>query len=227
MSPFFANYGYHPRCKVTVSTESSNPAAENFVDTIHAIHAELKEHLQSAQERYKENHDRHTRPAPEFAVGDKVWLMRRNIRTTRPSQKLNVKRMGPFKIVKVVGDEKLAYRLELPKRMGRIHSVFHVSLLEPYHENQWAGRVQEPPPPEEIEGELEYEVKEILDSKVVRGRLKYLVEWVGYGPEECTWESAEDVENARGLVASFHLAHPNRPSSDDLPQRRRAPPRRR
>ena len=153
--------------------------------------------------------------------------MRRNIRTTRPSQKLDVKRMGPFKIVKVVGDGKLAYRLELPKRMGRIHSVFHVSLLEPYHENQWAERVQEPPPSEEIEGELEYEVKEILDSKVVRGRLKYLVEWVGYGPEECTWESAEDVENARGLVASFHLAHPNRPSLDDLPQRRRAPPRRR
>ena len=94
---------------------------------------------------------------------------------TRPSQKLDVKRMGPFKILGVVGDGKMAYRLELPARMGKIHPVFHVSLLEPYHENKWEGRVQEPPPPEEIEGELEYEVEEILDSKIVRGKLKYLV----------------------------------------------------
>jgi hypothetical protein len=37
-----------------------------------------------------------------------------------------------------------------------------------------------------VEGELEYEVKEIVDLKVVRGKLQYCVEWVGYGPEERT-----------------------------------------
>ena len=113
-----------------------------------------------------------------------MWLLRRNIQTTRPSQKLDVKRMGPFKILDIVGEGKLAYKLELPERMHQIHPVFHVSLLEPYHENHWEGQVQPPPPPDEIEGELEYEVREVLNSKIVRGKLKYLVDWVGYGPEE-------------------------------------------
>jgi hypothetical protein len=124
--------------------------------------------------------------------------------------------MGPFQILDIVGDGKLAYRLELPERMKKVHPVFHVSLLEPYRENRWEGRVQPAPPPDEIEGELEYEVEDVLDSKVVRGRLKYLVDWVGYGPEERTWESAEAVENAQEKVEAFHRAHPDRPSPTNL-----------
>src|SRR5579859_524088 len=106
-------------------------------------------------------------------------------------------------------------------QMGRTHSVFHASLLEPYCENSWEGHVQEPPPPDEVEGELEYEVQEILDSKLVQGKLMYLVDWVGYGQEERTWEPAENVEHAEEAVADFHRAHPERPSLRDLPIRPR------
>jgi hypothetical protein len=149
-------------------------------------------------------------------VGDKIWLSRRNIRTTRPSQKLDVKRLGPFPIEEVVGTGQLAYRLRLPSQL-RIHPVFHVSLLEPYRENQLPGRRQEPAPPVEVEGELEYEVKEVLDSKMSRGKLKYLVEWEGYGPDERSWEPAENVQNAAEAVAEFHQRYPNRPAVSDLP----------
>jgi hypothetical protein len=217
VSPFFANYGYHPRCSVTVANpESTNPAAEALVDRLQAVHTELKVNLQQAQDRYKRQHDRHTRPAPAIAVGDKVWLNRRNIRTTRPSRKLDVKRMGPFQVLEVIGDGKLAYKLELPAPMRRIHPVFHVSLLEPYRENVLPGRVQEPPPPVEVEGELEYEVAGILDSKIERGRLKYLVDWVNCGPEERTWEPVENVENSPDAIAAFHRAYPLRPSPRDV-----------
>jgi hypothetical protein len=226
VSPFFANYGYHPRCSVTVATpEPTNPAAEAWVDKLQAIQADLKVNLQQAQERYKKQHDRHTRPAPAIAVGDKVWLNRRNIRTTRPSRKLDVKRMGPFKVLGVFGEGKLAYKLELPARM-RVHPVFHVSLLEPYRESTLPGRTQEPPLPVEVEGELEYEVAGILDSKIERRRLKYLVDWVNCGPEERTWEPAENVENAPDAVAAFHRAYPLRPSPQDV-ARPANPPRRR
>jgi hypothetical protein len=68
--------------------------------------------------------------------------------------------------------------------------------------------MQEPSPPVEVEGELEYEVRGVLDSKVDRGRLFYLVDWVGYGPEERTWEPAENVEHTEDAVADFHHAHP-------------------
>jgi len=134
-----------------------------------------------------------------------------------------VRRSGPFRILEAVGSGNLAFRLELPASMGKIHSVFHVSLLEPYRESSWAERLQEPPPPVEVEGELEYEVHGILDSKMERRRLFYLVDWVGYGPEERTWEPATNVEHAKDAVTSFHRAHPQRPSPRDIPTPRQRP----
>jgi hypothetical protein len=224
LTPFFANKGYHPRYLLPVSApaESVNPTAERLVEQFRQLHGVLRDNLQHAQTQYKTYHDRHAKPAPQFQVGDQVWLNRRNIRTNRPSRKLDVKRMGPFQIEEIVGESQLAYRLQLPPQM-RIHPVFHVSLLEPYKENRLAGRTQERPPPVEVEGELEYEVKEIVDSKVVRGKLQYHVEWVGYGPEERTWEPVEHVGHAADAIEEYHQRYPNRPSPRDLPQ---PPPRR-
>ena len=69
----------------------------------------------------------------------------------------------------------------------------------------------------EIEGDLEYVVKEILDSKIIRGKLKYFVDWEGYRQDERSWEPVEYVENAADKVAEFHHRYPNRPSPRDLP----------
>jgi hypothetical protein len=158
---------------------------------------------------------------PPFKVGDMVWLLRKNISTTRPSRKLDYRRLGPYKIVKCVGESKLAFKLNLPPNM-RIHPVFHGSLLSPYHANILPGRVQPPPPPVEIEGQQEYEVDEVLDSKILRNKLKYLVSWVGYAPNDRTWEPAENLENSVEDVERFHARYPNRPSPADI----RAPARR-
>lgn len=77
-------------------------------------------------------------------------------------KKLDLRYLGPFPIIEKVSP--LAYRLELPSSMGRIHNVFHVRLLERYDKNTIPGRTQPPPPPIEIEGDLEYEIEDILDS---------------------------------------------------------------
>jgi hypothetical protein len=130
--------------------------------------------------------------------------------------------MGPFRIVEKVGEAGLAYRLELPSQM-RVHPVFHVSLLEPYVESRIRGRKQEPPPPVEVEGELEYEVNRVLDSRVVRGRLRYLVDWIGYGPESRTWEPAEYITNTADAISRYHRKNPHRPSPHTIATR---PPRR-
>ena len=130
--------------------------------------------------------------------------------------------MGPFRISKKVGDAGMAYRLELPGQM-RIHPVFHVSLLEPYVESGIRGRKQEPPLPVEVEGELEYEVERVLDSRVVRGKLRYFVDWRGYGPESRTWEPVEYLAHATDAINRYHRENPHRPSPQNLGGR---PPRR-
>jgi len=52
-----------------------------------------------------------------------------------------------------------------------------------------------------IEGEEEFKVKKILNKRVVRE--KFLVRWKGYMAEEDTWESRENLENAKELVDKF------------------------
>jgi hypothetical protein len=102
------------------------------------------------------------------------------------------KYVGPFTVLQRVGN--VAYRLDLPDNMNA-HDVFHVSLLKTYHAS---GRVQPPPPTVEVDGEVEYEVEQVLDHKdVTSGKRKerqYLVKWVGHGPEYDSWEPADCLE---------------------------------
>ena len=114
--------------------------------------------------------------------------------------------MGPFRIIGKIND--VAFRLDLPPQL-RIHPVFHSSLLEPYHEIP--GRITQPPPPIELEDGPEYEVVAILDSKIVRNKINYLGDWLGYSPNERTWEPIENVTNARALLEDFHRRYPEKP----------------
>ncbi|SCV67558.1 BQ2448_5169 [Microbotryum intermedium] len=69
----------------------------------------------------------------------------------------------------------------------KIHSVFHVSLLKPYQANSLASRCSNsPPPPKIINGEEEYQIEQILDSRNNRRSrgLEYFVDWTGYGPQD-------------------------------------------
>jgi hypothetical protein len=217
MSPFYANYGYHPRMSIVERNpaQEENPTAEELVARLERTHQALRVNLQQAQENYKKYYDAHVNDDPQFQVGDLVWLSRKNIATNRPSAKLDAKRLGPFKILEVIGEAKSAYKLELPPRM-RIHPVFHVSLLTKYYANEIPGRTQPPPPPIVIAETEEYEVEQILDSRVHYNRLQYFVDWKGYSPEERTWEPAAHLTHAPELVAEYHRAFPRRPAPQDV-----------
>ncbi len=64
----------------------------------------------------------------------------------------------------------VAFQLKLPSSMT-IHPMFHVSLLEPYHASTILGRIHDPPLPIEVDGEDEYEIVDILDSKILNYQL--------------------------------------------------------
>jgi hypothetical protein len=70
----------------------------------------------------------------------------------------------------------VAFQLKFPNSM-KIHVMFHVSLLEPYHASTILGRTHEPPPLIVVNGEQEHEVEEILNSRISHHQLQYLVHW--------------------------------------------------
>jgi len=149
-------------------------------DEMTDLHESLRSEMVAAQLRQKEYYDLHRKPNPNLRSGDMVWVLPRNINTTRPSKKLDYKKIGPFKILAKIGTS--AYKLALPPLMA-IHNTFHISLLEPYQDNRFPSQIQEPPPPIEIEGEDEYELDEVIDSPLHYNKLQYRAKWNGYSPE--------------------------------------------
>ena len=131
------------------------------------------------------------------------------MKTTRPCNKLDYQRLGPYSITKHIN--KVAFQLDLPPHM-RLHPVFHVSLLEPYASNSIPDHVIPPSPSIELDEGQEYDVKSILDSKVVKNKLYYFVDWLGYTPADRTWEPAENLNNTKELVVEFHQRYPNKPT---------------
>jgi hypothetical protein len=111
-------------------------------------------------------------PALSYLPGDKVWLNARNLCTNSPSCKLNNHHHGPFTVIKEVG--KYTYQLDLPATMD-VHPVFHISLLRPTQGDQLPGQHLPLPEPIVVDGESEYEVEEVVDSRIFRWQLQYLI----------------------------------------------------
>ncbi|MBW0490809.1 hypothetical protein O181_030524 [Austropuccinia psidii MF-1] len=74
-------------------------------------------------------------------------------------------------------------------------------------------RHQEPPPPIIIEEEEKSEVSQILDSKIKRGKLWYLVEWKGFSQdtERSTCEPTKNLKNLPEPIKDFHSSYPDKP----------------
>ncbi|MEN9524269.1 MAG: hypothetical protein RL536_338 [Candidatus Parcubacteria bacterium] len=201
MTPFMALQGFNPKAMPVPGIENTPSKAEQWSVNCHERFEQLRENLKSAQDDYKRFADRRRSKGPDFKVGDKVFLSSKNIKTLRPKKKLTPKYFGPFKIIQKIND--VAFRLDLPPTW-KIHNVFHISLLEPSPVDPFPEQVSIPPPPEEIEGQLEYEIEKILSHRQFHGRTQYLIRWRGYGAEDDTWEPADVVaENAQETIDEY------------------------
>jgi hypothetical protein len=72
--------------------------------------------------------------------------------------------------------------------------MFHVSLLEPYHASTIPRRIHDPPSPIEINVEHEYEIVDILNSRISNRQLQYLDHWHGYDVNERTWACLDIID---------------------------------
>ena len=139
ITPFFALYGQHPWYTIRPRPNQKVPAPEALKERANEL-GQLNSYLYSKikylQAIQAEQADQHHLPAPMFQIGDEVWLLRGHIQTTRPSSKLDFKRLGRFKIIEKISS--YTYKLYLPASM-KCHPVFHVSLLEPTVSNPLKG----------------------------------------------------------------------------------------
>jgi hypothetical protein len=131
-----------------------------------------------------------------FKEGQEVLLSSKNIRVRKPCKKLTERFLGPFRVVKRIGEN--AYQLELPEQYGKLHHTFHVSLLEPYVRREG----EEPPGPVDIEEE-KFLVENILDERTKQGKPEFLIKWLGYPEHEATWEPLEHLDELEDEIADF------------------------
>nr|GEX35300.1 hypothetical protein [Tanacetum cinerariifolium] len=90
----------------------------------------IKQRVQAAQDRQKSYADRKPKPM-EFEVGNRVMLKvspRKGVIRFIKRRKLNPSYIGPFKVLAKIGD--VAYRLQLPQELSKVHHTFHVSHLK-------------------------------------------------------------------------------------------------
>lgn len=89
-------------------------------------------------------------------------------------------------------------------------------MLEPAMPNTIPDWIQPLLPPIEVEGDIKYEIAEIVDSKIDKRRkckLLYYVRWLGYEGtnEEFSWLPADELGHAAELVSDYHSAYPTKP----------------
>jgi hypothetical protein len=116
-SPFYGNYGFHPRMTfgqhpVQNPSDIREVNAKQIADRMGQLFEEMKAEMKRAQAIYSEQANMSRRAGTQLAVGDRVWLDARNFSTIRPSKKLDWKRVGPYQIIEVVSP--WAYRLKFP-----------------------------------------------------------------------------------------------------------------
>ena len=198
VSPFFAIKGYHPALDIHPERDVASLHARELAANLDELHKYLGESLKIAQERYQGPADDRRTPPPDITPGDKVFLQSKHIRTTRPTRKLAEPYLRPFEVIDRIGTDSI--RLRLPHKLRLIHLVFHVSQIEPSVLNRFPDRQPPPPEPIEIDGELEYELCEILDAKYdlrcwSTCELFYYVQWMGYEgtDEEFQWIAATNL----------------------------------
>jgi hypothetical protein len=164
----------------------------------------LKWDIERLNEAAKRYYDKKRIKGPILKRGNKVYLLRRNIKIRRPSSKLDFTKLGPFEIEEKKGS--LNYKLRFLEKT-RFYLIFYIRLLEPAHpkiplQTDITG----------IDPEFEipsYNVEKVLDIRIVSNKLYYLVKWKGFAYTENTWEPIKNIKNAQRLIINFYRINRN------------------
>ena len=199
MAPYEALYGR--RCRTPICWDEMGERKLIGPELVQMTTDKIKvirDNLKIAQDRQKSYADKRRKDL-EFQVGDKVFLRIspwKGIIRFGKRGKLSPRFIGPYEVIGKVGE--VAYRLELPAELSRIHNVFHVSMLRKYIADPSHVLLEQPM---ELKENLSYEETpvQILDRRdqILRSKVIPLVKvlWRNHAVEEATWEHEEQMRS--------------------------------
>lgn len=207
MSPFQCVFGYQPPLFPALEREVSVPSALALVRRCHQNWAGARLNLIRASQSHKKFADRRRRCAPVYQAGQRVWLSTKHLPLKVESRKFAPHFVGPFPVSKVINP--VSVRLKLPRSL-HVNPTFHVSEVQLVRTSPLVPPAKPPPPAWIVDGGPVYTVRKLLAVRP-RGRgFQYLVDWEGYGPEERSWVSSQNILDP-DLIREFERDHPHDP----------------
>ncbi|GJY29437.1 putative reverse transcriptase domain-containing protein [Tanacetum coccineum] len=197
-APFEALYGRKcrsPVCWAEVG-EAQLIGPDLIQETTEKI-IQIKQRIQAARDRQKSYADLKRKPM-EFQVGDRVMLKVspwKGVVRFGKRGKLNPRYVGPFKVLEKVGS--VAYKLELPQELSRVHNTFHVSNLKKCYSDE---PLAVPLEGLHIDDKLQFveEPVEIMEREIKRLKRSRIplvkVRWNSRRGPEFTWEREDSFK---------------------------------
>ena len=216
-TPNFLMFGFEPRTPVDFllpkevrGKEIVRTGSEKWLDHLQMHRESARRAIAHAQHHQAREHNKHRKPVPEITEGDKVLVNPHSLEWAESKgegAKLTTRWIGPFEVIQKVNPN--VFRL----RMGDNYPgspVINIQHLKKYiADSTHPERTTLPDSFVRKPESKEYEVEKIVGHKRVgkKATLRYLIRWVGYGPQFDTWGSATDLKNAADLLREYRASH--------------------
>ena len=171
VSSFYANYDYNFDMTKHGITAVRAHRINMMIEQLMMLQKELAMDLRFIALKFKIYYDKKRSEEIDFKMGEKIFVLKKNMKITKESNKLNYIKLRPFKVLRNIKETN--YELKLSTNMKKKHSVFHVSFLKSAHSNTSKTNISA----EYIQGEdeKEYEVEEILNKQLIDEEVHYLI----------------------------------------------------
>jgi len=176
VSPFYTNKDYHPRLQVHSLQDLLSENAHSFADKLETVHSKLKNVILEVQKHYQVPANACRSMPLNYQIRNQVFFLAKFLWTIQLSRKLAERFLGLFTITGKPSSH--SFQVKLPDHLCSVHPVFHMSQLELAPCSLIPNRVNSLSLLVEVDGNLEYKISHILDSRIDHRRKPPLLYYV-------------------------------------------------
>jgi transposase InsO family protein len=205
VSPFEAYIGTNPRNTFTeegYETRVGLPKAATTAARMAKLHDALRRTLEATNTRYATQYNKHRSPKT-FDEEDLVLLRTKNMKSMRPSKKLDDRWTGPYRIARVINAN--SYELDIPG--SRKHRVYNITSLKRFTGD--TQRTKDNTAQLYLPEDNEMGPEKVLRRRVVRGQ-KYLTKWYNDAEIDATWETDDTMKDYSDWISIRNEYTPKR-----------------